>query len=344
METSIRKRSAYASRGLFFLALAAGLLLVFLLNVGVGTADISVSDIFQILSGQTDASDTKYLILMRIRFPRALASLACGAALAVAGFLLQTFFSNPIVEPYVLGISSGSSLFVGLVFLGGFTFGARRITPMFLFAGAFTGAMVVMAIVILAARKVRSIITLLIIGMMAGYVCSAATSLLTSFAEKEKIQMFTMWSMGSFSGFTWDQIGVMYAIVAPMIFVSFCLAKPLNALNMGDKYADSMGINVKYVRYALILISSVLTAATTAFAGPISFIGLAVPHICRIIFHTSDSRLLIPAVTLGGGLMAGVCDFAAKNVLAPIDLPLSAITAIIGAPLVVYLLTRRGEG
>ena len=342
MRTEIKTKKL-AGWGVLYLLLATGVILIFLLNVGVGTANISAGDIFDILLGRMDASETKYLILMRVRFPRALSSLAGGAALAVAGFLLQTFFSNPIVEPYVLGISSGSSLFVGLVFLGGFTFGARRITPMFLFAGAFLGAMVVMVIVIFAARKVKSVITLLIIGMMAGYVCSAATSILTAFAEKEQITMFTMWSMGSFSGFTWDQIGVMYAIILPVILISFCLAKPLNALNMGDKYADSMGINVKTVRCALILLSSVLTAATTAFAGPISFIGLAVPHICRIMFHTSDSRLLIPAVTLGGGLMASICDFTARNVLSPMELPLGAITAIIGAPLVVYLLTRKGE-
>lgn len=343
MNTATEKKWRLRGHALLFALLAGGLLLIFLLNVGIGSADISVKDIFQILFGDADTMDSKYLIIRKIRLPRALASIAGGAALAIAGFLLQTFFANPIVEPYVLGVSSGSSLFVGLVFLGGFTFGAKKITPMFLFAGAFAGAMLVMAIVIVAARKVKSIITLLIIGMMAGYVCSAATSILTAFAEKENIKTFTMWTMGSFAGFTWGQVGLLYAIVLPMILLAFSLAKPLNALNMGDKYADSMGINVKMVRYALIVISSILTAATTAFAGPISFIGLAVPHICRIIFHTSDSRLLIPAAALGGGLMAGICDFTARNILSPIELPLGAITAIIGAPIVVYLLTKRGE-
>lgn len=329
--------------GLLFLLLAGGLVLLFLLNVGIGSADISVKDIFQILFGEADATDSKYLIIRRIRLPRALASVAGGAALAVAGLLLQTFFSNPIVEPYVLGISSGSSLFVGLVFLGGFTFGVKHVTPMFLFLGAFTGAMLVMIVVVIAARRVKSIVTLLIIGMMAGYVCSAATSLMTAFAEKEKLKMFTMWSMGSFAGFTWAQIGVLYAIVLPMILLSFCMAKPLNALNMGDRYAASMGVNVKWVRYALIVLSSILTAAVTAFAGPVSFIGLAVPHICRILFHTSDSRVMIPAAALGGGVMAGICDFTARNILSPVELPLGAITAVIGAPIVVWLLVR-GDG
>ena len=343
MEIAEKRKWKITGWGLLFFVLAGGLLILFLLNVGIGSADISVKDILQVLFGDMDTSDSRYLIIQRIRMPRALSSIAGGAALAIAGFLLQTFFANPIVEPYVLGVSSGSSLFVGLVFLGGFTFGVSRITPMFLFFGAFTGSMLVMLIVVIAARKVKSIVTLLIIGMMAGYVCSAATSLLTAFAEKENIKTFTMWTMGSFAGFTWAQIRVLYAIVIPMIVLSFCLAKPLNALNMGDKYAMSMGINVRMIRYALIIISSILTAAVTAFAGPISFIGLAVPHICRILFHTSDSRILIPAASLGGGLMAGICDFTARNIMSPIELPLGAITAIIGAPIVVYLLVRRGE-
>ncbi len=326
--------------GVCFLLLAGALALLFLLNVGVGSADISVGDIVRVLLGKVDASDSKYLIIRKIRLPRALASVAGGAALAVSGYLLQTFFANPIVEPYVLGVSSGASLFVGLVLMGGFTFGVSRVTPMFLVFGAFVGAMLVMAIVVAAARKARSIVTLLVIGMMAGYVCSAATSLLTAFAEKENLKTFTMWSMGSFAGFTWAQVGALYAIVVPVIALSFCLAKPLNVLGMGDRYAASMGIHVKRTRYALIVLSSILTAAVTAFAGPISFIGLAVPHICRILFHTSDGRALIPAAALGGGVMAGLCDFVARNLLSPVELPLGAVTAVIGAPIVVWLLLR----
>ena len=330
------------SRTVFwFVVLGAGLILIFLLNIGAGSADISVTDIMNVFLGKVPADDTHALIIQKIRLPRALASAAGGAALAIAGFLLQTFFSNPIVEPYVLGISSGSSLFVGLVVLGGFSFGFKRVTPFVIFGGAFIGAMAVMSIVIFAARKVKSIITLLIIGMMAGYLCSAVTSILSAFAEKEQLANYAMWTMGSFSGFTWKQIGILFAIVLPMIVAAFLMAKPLNALNMGDKYAQSMGVNVKLVRYALIFISSILTAAVTAFAGPVSFIGLAVPHICRILFGTSNSRILIPATAVGGAFMAGTCDFTARNIVSPVELPLGAITAIIGAPIVVYLLTRR---
>jgi len=338
-DTTMQKKRLLAA--IWLLVFAAGVLSIFLLNVGNGSADISVSDIVRITLGKMDQSDTSSLIIQRIRLPRALAAMCGGAALAIAGFLLQTYFSNPIVEPYVLGISSGSALFVGLVILGGFTFGFQRITPIFMFIGAFIGASLVMLIVLFAAVKVRSIITLLIIGLMAGYLCGALVSILTSFAEHERIANFAMWGMGSFAGFTWLHLKVMYAIVCPMLLCSFLMAKPLNALSMGDRYAKSMGINVKAARYCLIFLSSILTAAVTAFAGPISFIGLAVPHICRIVFRTSDSRILIPGAILGGAFMASLCDFTARNVLSPRELPLGAITAIIGAPIVVFLLTRK---
>ncbi|MCL2136198.1 MAG: iron ABC transporter permease [Coriobacteriia bacterium] len=324
-----------------FIVLIFGIIAILLLNIGVGSANISVSEVLKIIFGMTEPDDTKAIIVMRIRLPRALAAAIGGASLAIAGLLLQTFFSNPIVEPYVLGISSGATLFVGLVLLGGFTFGLARITPMMMFFGAFVGAMIVMVIVLVAARKVKSIITLLIIGLMVGYLCSASNSIMTAFADRERLQMFSMWTMGSFAGTTWEQIRLLYSIIVPMLVFAFLLAKPLNALAMGDNYASSMGINVKYIRYLLILISGCLTAATTAFAGPVSFIGLAVPHICRVGFRTLNNRILIPAAAMGGALMASICDFIARNIVSPLELPLAAVTSIIGAPIVVYLLTRR---
>jgi iron complex transport system permease protein len=340
MEKNTLSRSA-----LLYILLAAASVMIFLLNMGFGSVNITVREIIKIMfdinSNDADKSGTAYLIIQRIRMPRAVASIAGGAALAVAGLLLQTFFSNPIVEPYVLGISSGSLLFVGMIILGGYRFGFKHITPMVYFAGAFAGALLIMLVVLFAARRVRSIITLLIIGLMGGYICGAGISILTAFAEKEQIARFSLWSMGSFSGFSWSQIQVLYGIVVPMLAVAFMMAKSLNALNMGETYAASMGVNVKLIRYMIILISSVLTAAITAFAGPISFIGLAVPHICRILFRTSDTRLLIPGVILGGAMMAGLCDFIARNIISPIELPLGAITALIGAPLVVWLLSKR---
>lgn len=328
-------------RAVCFCALLAATAAVFLLNVGLGSVELTLEDILRVLFGDAGPGENAYLIIRRVRLPRAAAALAGGAALGTAGLLLQTFFANPIVEPYVLGVSSGASLFVALVTLGGFTFGLTRITPLFLFLGAFAGAMVVMLAVLFAASRVKSAATLLIVGLMAGYVCSAATSILSAFAQREQIANYTLWTMGSFSGFTWPQVYILCAVTAAMFLCALLLAKPLNALAMGDRYAGSMGVSVRGTRLAIILISSVLTAAVTAFAGPVSFIGLAVPHICRILLRTSDSRLLLPAVALAGGLMAGACDLAARMAAAPAELPLGAITSIIGAPVVVYLLTRR---
>jgi iron complex transport system permease protein len=324
-----------------FISLAAGVFIVFLLNLGIGSVQIGVSEIVRVLFNSGTEADKNVIIIQRIRLPRALASFAGGASLAISGLLLQTYFANPIIEPYILGVTSGSTLFVGLVMLGGFTFGIQRITPMFLFSGAFLGAMLIMVIILFAAGRVKSIVTLLIIGLMSGYVCGAATSILSAYAEKQRLTNFAMWNMGSFAGFTWDQIKLMYGVTVPMLAVSYLLAKPLNILSMGDKYAQSMGINVKVTRYCVIVISSILVAATTAFAGPISFIGLAAPHICRVLFQTSNNRILIPAAVLGGGLMSGLCDFAARNIVSPMELPLGAITAVIGAPLVVFLLVKK---
>ena len=324
-----------------FAILIVSLAAMFLVNLGLGSTDITFSEIADILTGKIDSTDTSYLIIQRIRLPRLLASFAGGAALAIAGLLMQSYFANPIVEPYILGVASGSSMFVGLVMLGGYTFGISHMTPFALFSGAFIGAMVVMLIILLAAARVKSVVSLLIIGLMAGYACSGVTSILSAFADREQLAAFSMWNMGSFAGFTWQHIRIMYLIIIPMLILAFLLAKPLDVLSMGDRYAKSMGINTKMTRYALILMSSTLTAAVTAFAGPVSFIGLAVPHICRIAFRTARNRILIPAAILGGAVMASLCDFAARYIISPLELPLGAVTALIGTPIVVFLMMRK---
>jgi iron complex transport system permease protein len=256
----------------------------------------------------------------------------------VAWLLLQTFFNNPIVEPYVLGISSGSMLFVGITMLAGVRLGVMNMSPGVMAAGAFAGAMLVMCLVMFASRKVRSMITLLIIGLMFGYVSGAGVSILSAFAEKEQIARFHLWSMGSFAGFSPRNVRTLYVVAAPCLAASLLLAKPLNALGLGETYAASMGINVRASRTAIIILSSILTAITVAFAGPVSFIGLAVPHIMRVLFRTSNNRILMPACILGGAIMAGFCDFIARTIISPVELPLGAITAVIGAPIVVALL------
>ncbi|GMO33696.1 MAG: iron ABC transporter permease [Termitinemataceae bacterium] len=315
--------------------------LVFLLNIGFGSARIGVREIIAILFSGADSGGTDALIIFKIRLPRALAALACGTSLAVSGYLLQTFFNNPIVEPYILGISSGATLFVGFVILGGMRLGFVTISPQFIFAGAFIGSLLIMLLILFASRRVKSMITLLIIGLMTGYLCGAGVNILSAFAEKEQIARFYMWSMGSFAPFTMEQTKLLYVIILPSVFASMLLSKQINALAMGESYALSMGINVKTARQLIIIISSILCAAVTAFAGPVSFIGLAAPHICRILFRTANSRILIPACCATGALMALFCDFIARNIVQPIELPLGAITAIIGAPIVVWLLSRK---
>ena len=329
---------------LLFVLLFLSVIVVFTLGIALGSVQIPWREVWEIILGKGGSSKVNTSIVLKIRLPRTLATVAGGICLAVSGLLLQIFFSNPIVEPYVLGISSGAMMFVGFVFLGGYALGFAVTSPMVMFWGALLGALLVMMIVVFAARRVKNIVTLLVIGMMAGYVCSAVTSLLTAFADKEAIANYTLWTMGSFSGFTWQQVKILWAVTALFTVFAMLLSKPLNALLLGERYAQSMGVGIKTFRVIIVIIASVLTAVLTAFAGPISFVGLAVPHITRMLFGTSDNRILLPASALAGALMTGLCDLLARLLFAPHEIPLGAITSIIGAPLVVYLLMRRKNG
>lgn len=328
-------------RAAIFALLLGVLVFLFFLSMVSGSFRVSISDVWKVLVGGFSESETEYLIVMTLRLPRTLVAIAGGASLAVSGLLLQILFGNPIVESYVLGISTGSSLFVGLTILLGVRLGATVVTPFYLFAGAFVGAMTVLLLILFVASRVKTVVTLLIIGLMCGYVCNAVISIMVSYAAKENIAAFVSWGMGSFSGIGPEYVGILYLIVVPACVVAALMVKPMNALQLGERYALSMGISVKTVRYALILVSGVLTAAITAFAGPVSFIGLAVPHLSRLMFRTSDLKILIPACILNGSVTALFCDFLARTLVAPRELPLSAITAMVGAPVVVYLLRKR---
>lgn len=315
--------------------------LVFAFCVGFGSVKIDLKEVIHIIFKKEVVNSTNKDIVMDIRFPRALATLVGGAALALSGLLLQIFFKNPIVEPYVLGISSGSTLFVALIMLGGFTLGVENPSPYMLVLGAFLGALLVMMLVVAFAIKVKDTVTLLIIGIMVGYICSAVTNILIAFADKEQIYGFVMWTKGSFSGFTWNNINVLMIVGIPIIISSFFAVKPLNAFLMGEEYAKSMGVNIKKFRLIIILIASVLTAVVTAFAGPIAFIGLAVPHISRLIFKTSDNRVLIPGTVIIGAIVTSFCDLICRTLFAPTELSISSITSFIGAPIVIYLILKR---
>ncbi|BDR67094.1 FecCD family ABC transporter permease [Clostridium tetani] len=338
METIDKARSKHVFLLMFLLILS---FFAFAFCVGFGSVKISLKEVIQIIFNRELSNSTNKDIIMDIRLPRAIATLVGGAALALSGLLLQIFFKNPIVEPYILGISSGATLFVALVMLGGFSLGFENPSPYVLVFGAFLGSLLVMMLVVVFAMRVKNIITLLIIGIMVGYICSAVTNILTAFADKEQLYGFIMWTKGSFSGFTWNNVGVLTSVGIPILIASFFTVKPLNAFLMGEEYAKSMGVNIKKFRLIIILIASILTAVVTAFTGPIAFIGLAVPHISRLIFKTSDNRVLIPGTVILGAIVTAFCDLICRTLFAPIELPISAITSFIGAPIVIYLILKR---
>lgn len=340
MQSRTQKNRYFA---LFIFGIALVLILL-CLNLALGSVEFSLKEIWNSLLHPELVEKYRRSIILKIRLPRLLAAALGGAALAVSGLLLQVFFSNPIVEPYILGVSSGANLVLALMILGGVRFfGIKYISSWGLVGGAFVGAMLVLLLVILASRRVKSIVTLLIIGMMVGYVCSAITSVLRILAPYEAQAVFTMITMGTFSGFTWDQVQVLYIICIPFLLLSFALAKPLNMMLLGDNYAKSLGLSLRKFRVLMILFSGVLTATVTAFAGAISFIGLAVPHIVRMTYQSSDNRICLPASCIYGAAMGLACDLAARLLLPPHELPLGAITSLIGAPLVVYLLLKESQ-
>lgn len=321
------------------------LLLGFLLAVlaaasfRVGSVSLSLQDIQAILSG-TDRESTAYHILWDIRLPRLLAAALLGGALSVSGFLLQTFFANPIAGPFVLGISSGAKLVVALVmilFLGkGLFIGSAT-----MIAAAFAGSMLSMGFVLVIAKRIRQMSVLVVCGVMISYICSAVTDFVVTFADDANIVNLHNWSMGSFSGTTWDQVRVITVVVLPVFVLAFCMAKPISAYQLGEEYARSLGVNVKRFRAELILLSSVLSACVTAFAGPVSFVGIAVPQLVKRLFGTAKPIVVIPGCFLGGAVFCLFSDLIARTLFAPTELSISSVTAVFGAPVVIWIMIRR---
>ncbi len=322
-----------------FLLLAAGIVLFLILNVCIGTVSIPLPDILSSVRGQEVLNAR---ILWDIRMPRTLAALILGGALALAGYLLQTFFHNPIAGPFVLGISSGAKMMVALfmVFLMGRSI---KVTSFTMILAAFLGAMICMGFVLLMARRVNRMSMLVVSGVMIGYICSAITEIVVTFAEDAEIVNLHNWSRGSFSGMNWNQVRVMSVVVFITCICIFLLAKPLSAYQMGEGYAQNMGVNVRLLRIALVVLSSVLSACIVAFAGPISFVGIAVPHLVKQLLGTAKPILMIPACFLGGGLFCLFCDLLARMVLAPTELSISTVTAIFGVPVVLWVMVRRSK-
>ena len=324
---------------LAFLLLLFLLVILAALSVSVGSVSLSFQDIQAILSG-ADRESTAFHILWDIRLPRLLAAALLGGALSASGFLLQTFFANPIAGPFVLGISSGAKLVVALVmilFLGkGLFMGSAA-----MILAAFAGSMISMGFVLVIARRVRKMSVLVVCGVMISYICSAITDFVVTFADDSNIVNLHNWSMGSFSGTTWDQVRVMTAVVIPVVVLSFCMAKPISAYQLGEEYARSLGVNVKRFRAELILLSSILSACVTAFAGPVSFVGIAVPQLVKRLFGTAKPIVVIPGCFLGGAVFCLFSDLIARTMFAPTELSISSVTAVFGAPVVIWMMIRR---
>jgi iron complex transport system permease protein len=330
-----------ARRAGVFILLVALTLLMMALNLRIGSISYGVDQLLDALLHPAGQSDITYIV-WNIRLPRGIAAALGGAFLAVSGLLLQVYFRNPIVGPFILGISSGSTVMVSLVMLTSIGLGFSGYAPYLNTIASCAGAYGVTALIVAIAARVRGGATLLIIGLMMGYLCGAVTSILTALAEKETIKGFVLWQMGSFSGFKWIEVWIMFIAGGLLLAGAYLLSKPLNALLLGEDYAASMGVDIRRFRLFVLLLASSLAGLVTAMAGPVAFIGLAVPHMARLSLGTSDNRVLLPVAGLFGALMTSLCDLIARMWLSPVELPLSAITAFFGAPIVIALLLKKG--
>ena len=318
------------------------LLLIFLIwNILAGSVRLPASEIWTILQGRGELSQRR--ILLQIRLPRLLAALILGGALSVSGYLLQTFFHNPIAGPFVLGISSGAKLTVSVTMVALLSRGLVS-TSAVLIAAAFAGAMLSMGFVLAISRKVRRMSLLVVCGVMIGYICTALTDFIVTFADDSNIVNLHNWSLGSFSGMSWENVRTMVLACGAALVLAFFLSKPIRAYQLGEVYAQNMGVHLRAFRTALILLSSVLSACVTAFAGPISFVGIAVPHLMKSLFGTAEPLILIPASFLGGGAFCLLCDLIARTAFAPTEVSISSVTAVFGAPIVIYMMIHRKAG
>lgn len=331
-----QRRYRYMGGFLFLLSgVAAGLIL----NICVGSVSLPVEEVWMIMTGK-EGDPVSARILLDIRLPRTVAAIFLGGALALAGYLLQTFFHNPIAGPFVLGISSGAKMTVALVMvvLAGYSV---RITSADMILSAFLGALLSMGFVLLVSGRMAGMSQLVISGVMIGYICSAITELIVTFAEDSDIVNLHNWAQGSFSGITWEQTKLIAAVILITFVMTFSLSKPLGAYQLGESYARNMGVNIRALRVWLVLLSSILSACIVSFAGPISFVGIATPHLVKRLFGSSRPILMIPACFLGGSVFCLFCDLLARNLFAPTELNISTVTAIFGAPVVLWVMANQ---
>jgi len=325
-------------------AVFAVLIIVFavalFLNVRIGNVSVSTKQIAEIIFNRNTQEMTSYSIIWKIRLPRLLLAALLGGALSLSGFLLQTFFRNPIAGPFVLGISSGAKMFLAICTIA-LSSSVSAIPVSVTVFSAFVGSVLSMLVVLLFSAKTKNMSVLLVVGIMISYLCSAITDFLINFANEADIVNLTHWSHGSFSAASWSDVSFSAAVVLPTALLVFLISKPISAYSMGEGYAQSLGVNTKLFRTLLILLSGVLSACVVAFAGPISFVGISVPHICRMMLKTSKPILMIPACFICGASLCMLCDLVARTVFSPVELSISTVTAAIGAPIVIWLMVSR---
>lgn len=328
-----------------FIFLLISLVILGLLNISLGTVSIPTSDIIAIIFGDATIKEGWQTIILDFRIPKAITAILVGSGLSISGLLMQTLFRNPLAGPFVLGISSGASLGVALLILGTSVFGGYFLASAFsnwtIAIASSIGSFLVLSAVIIAANKVKNTMSILIIGLMFGSFTAAIISVLSYFSEAEQIQQYIFWSFGSLGNLSWDEILVFTSVYLIGILGVFFIIKPLNSFLIGENYAKSLGINVKRSRFIILIITSLLTGVITAFAGPIAFIGLAVPHLTKLLFTTSNHKVLIPATAIYGAIILLICDIIAQLPTSEYMLPINAITSLFGAPIVIWLLIRK---
>ena len=328
-----------------FVVLGIALVVVFVLGIAVGSVNIPVADVVRVLTGH-EPHGVYTTIVRDIRLPRSIAGVLVGAALGVAGLQMQTLFRNPLADPFVLGVSAGASLGVALVVLGAaqssatFLAGLGGLGQVGIAGAGAIGAAVVMAAVLFAARRVRSTVTILVVGLMVSYAVSSFVAVLIASADGPRIQQFLAWEAGSFRSVTWEQLHVLVPVLVVGLILAVVTIKQLNALLLGERYAATMGVDVRRTRFVIIGTAALLAGVATAFCGPIGFLGIAIPHLARAALGTSDHRVLVPATVLLGGSIALAADIIAQLPAADFVLPLNAVTALIGAPIVIWVVLR----
>ncbi|MEH2467250.1 iron ABC transporter permease [Nostoc sp.] len=349
LKFSLINQKTSFSKLIIFSFLLISLLFTFLLDLALGSVDIPINEVVKILLGQESEKATWANIILKFRLPKALTATLAGAALGVSGLQMQTLFRNPLAGPFVLGISSGASLGVALVVLT-----ASVTTPTLLadlgiisdfslVIAASLGAASVLGMMLVVSRRVQDTMTLLILGLLFGYATSAIVSILLQFSSKERIQSYIMWTFGSFAGVTWRQLVVLIPVILLSLFLAVLQSKSLNALLLGESYARSLGLTVQKTRFSIITSASILAGGITAFCGPIAFLGVAIPHLCRSLFNTSDHRILIPSVIIMGAILALIADLFSQLWVSQMVLPLNAVTALIGTPVVTWVILRRNS-